>query len=76
MWCCANRPNTWMHPTEVLSAAKLLRSGGRLTCSPILDRLAGADPAFRRQGGPCATGADSSDIGGLLPIALCGRTSL
>lgn len=47
-----------------------------LSCTPILDHLAGADPAFRRQGGPCAADTDSSDIGGLLPIALCGRTSL
>ena len=29
MWCCANRPNTWMHPTEVINAEKLLRRGGR-----------------------------------------------
>ncbi len=47
-----------------------------LSCTPILDHLAGADPAFRRQGGPFATDAESNDIGGLLPIALCGRTSL
>jgi len=29
MRCCANRPNTWMHPTKVLTAEKLLRRGGR-----------------------------------------------
>ena len=47
-----------------------------LSCTPILDHPAGGDPAFRRHGGPSAIDADSSDIGGLLPIALCGRTSL
>lgn len=47
-----------------------------MSCTPILDHLAEADPAFRRQGGPCAAGTDSSDMGALLPIALGGRTSL
>lgn len=29
MRCCVNRPNTWMHLTEVTTAEKLLRRGGR-----------------------------------------------
>lgn len=29
MRCCINRPNTWMHPTIIITAEKLLRHGGR-----------------------------------------------
>jgi hypothetical protein len=48
----------------------------RVTCSPFLDRPAGRHPVLAGQGGPCAADRFTSDIGGLLPIALCGRTSL
>lgn len=37
-----------------------IRAGRLLSCAPILGHLAGADPAFRRQGGPYATDAESS----------------
>lgn len=44
--------------------------------TPFLDHPAGGFPACGHQGGPCAADANISDIGGLLPIALCGRISL
>lgn len=47
-----------------------------VTCSPFLDRPAGRHPVLAGQRGPCAADRFTSDIGGLLPIALCGRTSL
>jgi len=61
------------YPTLDRSGLELSAS---FSCTPILDHLAGADLAFQSQGGPCATDAESNDIGSLLPIALCGRTSL
>ncbi|MES2022174.1 MAG: hypothetical protein V4460_12835 [Pseudomonadota bacterium] len=48
----------------------------KLTCYPFLDHLAGRHPVPAGQGGPCAADRFTSVIGGLLPIALCGRTSL
>ena len=47
-----------------------------VTCSPFLDRPAGRHPVLAGQGGPCAADRFTSDIGGLLPMALRGRTSL
>ena len=47
-----------------------------LNCSPSLDRSVGPLPASRGQVGPCVPDRFTSVIGGLLPIALCGRTSL
>lgn len=47
-----------------------------LSCYPFLDHPAGRHPVPAGQGGPCAADRFPSDIGGLLPIALCGRTSL
>lgn len=47
-----------------------------VTCYPFLDHPAGCHPASTGGGGPCATGRFTSDIGTLLPIALCGLTSL
>jgi len=52
------------------------RVRGYLSCYPFLDHLAGRYPVPAGQGGPCAADRFTSDIGGLLPIALCGRTSL
>jgi putative colanic acid biosynthesis acetyltransferase WcaF len=45
-----------------------------LGCYPFLDHSAGPHPASAVQGGPCAVDRFTSDIGGLSPIALCGRT--
>lgn len=53
-----------------------IRAQQLLSCTPFLDRPAGGFPACLHQGGPCAADANISDIGGLLPIALCGRISL
>ncbi len=36
----------------------------------------GGHPVPADRGGPCAAERFTSDIGGLLPIALCGRNSL
>src|SRR5262245_31148596 len=47
-----------------------------LNCPPTLDHSELEFPASFRQGGPCAADGPISVIGGLLPIALCGRTSL
>ncbi len=47
-----------------------------LSCYPYLDHPAGCHPVRAGQGGPCAADRFTSVIGGLLPIALCGRTSL
>lgn len=43
---------------------------------PFLDHSAGRHPASAEQGGPCAADRFTSDIGTLLPIALCVRTAL
>ena len=42
-----------------------------MSCYPFLDHPAGRHPAPAGQGGPCAADRLTSDIGGLLPIALC-----
>ncbi len=47
-----------------------------LNCSPSLDRSTRPLPERGGQVEPCSPGRFSSMIGGLLPIALCGRTSL
>src|SRR5579871_3813394 len=47
-----------------------------MTCPPILDRLAGRHPVIAGRDGPRAPDRFTNDIGGLLPIALCSRTSL
>ena len=48
----------------------------RLSRTPFLDHFAGRHPVSAGSGGPCAADRFASDIGGLLPIALCGLTSL
>ena len=52
------------------------RYSASLSCYPFLDHSAGGHPASAGSGGPCAADRFTSDIGVLLPIALCGRTSL
>jgi hypothetical protein len=47
-----------------------------LSCTPSLDRRAGDFPGCFDQGGPYAADRSISSIGRLLPIALCGRSSL
>ena len=47
-----------------------------MTWDPILDHPAGYFPKGSTHGGPDAPEAFMSVIGGLLPIALWGRTSL
>jgi hypothetical protein len=47
-----------------------------LSCYLFLDHLAGGYPAFAGSDGPCAADRFTSDIGVLLPMALCGRSSL
>jgi len=47
-----------------------------LNRSPSLDHRAGLFPVGFDQGGPSATDRLTSSIGVLLPIALCGRSSL
>jgi hypothetical protein len=47
-----------------------------VSCSPSLDRPAGRFPGCIDQSGPCGADRLMSSIGGLLPIALWGRSSL
>ncbi len=47
-----------------------------VNCSPSLDQAAGIFPACFDQGGPSAPDRLISSIGALLPIELCGRSSL
>jgi hypothetical protein len=47
-----------------------------LSLPPTLDHGAGLRPVLSAQAGPCGPEQFMSDIGGLLPMALCGRTSL
>ncbi len=47
-----------------------------VSCTPSLDHAAGEFPACSTSGGPCAADRFSTSIGGRLPIALCGRSSL
>ena len=49
---------------------------GGMDCSPSLDQVAGLFPASSGQRGPYATDRSISSIGALLPIALCGLSSL
>ena len=51
-------------------------SSARQNCSQSLDHAAGLFPAGFDQSGPSATDRLASSIGTLLPIALCGRSSL
>jgi hypothetical protein len=48
----------------------------RLSCYRRLDHPAEDFPGVMAQGGDAAIEPFISDIGGLLPMALCGRTSL
>jgi hypothetical protein len=52
------------------------RGLSRLTRSPLLDHLGGRHPALCRSAWDRAADRFMSDIGGLLPMALWGRTSL
>ena len=54
----------------------LSRSSDDLSRSPFLDHPAGFFPGWLDQGGPNAADRLTSSIGALLPIALCGRSSL
>src|SRR6516162_3982409 len=51
-------------------------ASGRLNRSPSLDQAAGLFPVRFGQGRPHAADRSTSSIGTLLPIALCGRSSL
>ena len=53
-----------------------LMQGAHLDRSQSLDHPAGHFPASFDQGGPSAADRLTSSIGALLPIALCGRSSL
>jgi hypothetical protein len=53
-----------------------MESGVEVNRSQSLDRPAGLLPATFDQGGPSAADRLTSSIGALLPIALCGRSSL
>lgn len=44
-----------------------------MSCYPFLDHPAGRHLAVADRGGSCAADRFTSDIGTLLPIALCGR---
>lgn len=62
-------PPPWMPPF-------ITRIHSGVRCSPSLDRPAGLFQGVSGQGGPWAADRFRSAIGGLLPIALCGRSSL
>ena len=49
---------------------------GPMNCTPSLDQAELDFLACFDQGGPFAPDRSMSVIGGLLPMALCGRTSL
>ena len=53
-----------------------LESSGVMTCSPILGQRELESSGVRAHAGGGAGEPFISDIGGLLPMALCGRTSL
>ena len=71
-FCCTSLSTVFI----TISSPELSEVSSVVSCYPFLDHLAGPHPASAGQGGPCAADRFTSDIGGLLPIALCGRNSL
>lgn len=59
----------------MLSNLEFARAVG-VTCSPFLGHPKLEFPGVRAQGTAGAAEPETSDIGGLLPMALWGRTSL
>lgn len=74
-WGASGTPTRAPDVTPVFQPAAT-RDRPVLSCYPFLDHLAGRHPASAGSGGPCAADRFTRDIGVLLPIALCGLTSL